>query len=548
MEKRRNANIQIDRYKAQYLIIKELVRTTPHPDAAAKLLRTIARTLGWDLGMVWLPEGEKGSLVLSNFWHRVNEDIHYYVEKSMGMEFEKGHGVLGEVFYGKKDTWVEDISKEPGFLRKNQIKNSCLNSVYIFPIKVHGKVVAVFEFYTCNRKEKDKMVISILKTVRRYYGLMIKAQVAETEREIAQGQLDAVFQSVPVGITVEERNGGILYTNEEFAEMFGYKDPASVKRVNVEKVFMQYKIIDEDGMLHTFEDRPALRVFRGEKNYSQKLLFINNETGKETWILIQAVGIKGTEKSTEMVVKTFMDITKTVEEEMQTELFLGFASHELKSPLASIKAYLQLMQRRIEKGKYDSVKEYLESADDQTDVLTEIINNYLDVTRLRSGNLILNKRQFNLNLAVNRVVDNFKLTAKEFKIVNKGKLTRYIYGDEDRISQVLLNLLTNAVKYSSNKKKIVVNKKQNGRYMDISVKDYGIGIPKKYHKEVFKLFRSVPIQGTSRKRGTGMGLSISQAIVRSHGGEISLKSKYGKGSEFTVRLPIKKSDKGAKND
>ncbi|MCR4264000.1 MAG: ATP-binding protein [Candidatus Roizmanbacteria bacterium] len=353
--------------------------------------------------------------------------------------------------------------------------------------------------------------------------------------------LENMLDHLPFGISVENRRGRILYANKEMAEIFNYTSLQDVVNQNIKTIFNNYKVIDKNGVEHSFEERPAAKIFKGLDELSEQLRFIDKKTGREKQLSIHASAIKGINQKTNLAIKSYRDISRIIEEQRQKELFFGVLNHEFKSPLASIKAFAQLLKRRITAGSYDRCLDYIMNIEMQADRLTRLIGEFLDVTRLLSGELQLNRQKFNLDQTIDKVIENFKFTAEKYTILRKGKLTVEYYGDEDRLVQVLLNLLSNSVEHSTPKTTIEVRTTRTAQYISISVKDYGSGIAQRYQRDIFQLFRRVRQQNIQKNNGVGMGLSISQSIVKAHGGEILLKSKVGKGSEFIIKLPIASS-------
>lgn len=218
--------------------------------------------------------------------------------------------------------------------------------------------------------------------------------------------------------------------------------------------------------------------------------------------------------------------------------FISMTSHELKNPLTSIKAYIQLMQKRVVKDNNRTYKQYLLKIEEHTDRMTRLISDLLSISKLQVGKLEVKKTVLNINECVQEVVEAYSINDAKHKIVVKGKCTRTILGDKVRIIQVLTNLITNAIKYSPKAKEVLISLSENKRYISISVTDYGLGIKKKDQNKLFsKYFR---VQGTDEKhyKGFGMGLYIVSEILKLHNGKIDVISIEGKGSTFTIKLPV----------
>lgn len=223
--------------------------------------------------------------------------------------------------------------------------------------------------------------------------------------------------------------------------------------------------------------------------------------------------------------------------ERKKDEFISIASHELKTPLTSVKGYMQLLGRSVEKGDIPTVKKHLGKAQIQLEKLNELIADLLDISKIESGKLKFNKKYFSIDCLLDSVVDIIHQSNPEFKIIRNGKIGKEIFADEMRIEQVIINFLTNAIKYSPGTSEVQINTSIEGEKIYLGVKDFGIGIDPKVHKNVFDKFYRVE-ETSIHFQGLGIGLYISAEIIRRHNGEVGVKSKLGEGSEFYFILPL----------
>jgi len=224
------------------------------------------------------------------------------------------------------------------------------------------------------------------------------------------------------------------------------------------------------------------------------------------------------------------------------------ASHELKTPVTSIKGYVQLlltMFRDYEENKENispqTIQTSLSTIDKQIVKLNRLMSELLDLSRIDSGKLELKMQNFDLNDLVKETVDDVQQTTAHMILVN-NKADCQLFGDKDRIAQVLLNLLTNAIKYSPKTNSIEVSVyKPSQNIISISVSDQGIGIDKKDHERIFERFYRVEGKTEQTYPGFGIGLFIASEIVSRHNGTIYVESEKSKGSTFTFTLPVSAS-------
>ncbi len=224
------------------------------------------------------------------------------------------------------------------------------------------------------------------------------------------------------------------------------------------------------------------------------------------------------------------------EAEFQKDQFIALAAHEIKNPLTAILGYTSLLQKKVKKDSKVKFFEYLDEVGIQADMLLEITNDLLDVTKIEIGKFAYKEELFNFDNLVRRVIKNQQIINRKRVITLYGTAHKIISADRYRIGQVVTNLLTNALKYSPEKSPIKVRIKSNKEGVSLSVQDYGIGIQKSEQKAIFNNFyRSKGIK--SGIKGLGLGLYISSQIIKHHRGKLEVKSDDGKGSIFYLEIP-----------
>lgn len=224
--------------------------------------------------------------------------------------------------------------------------------------------------------------------------------------------------------------------------------------------------------------------------------------------------------------------------------FLSIASHELKTPITSIRGQTQLALRRLAKQKTSSpeiegMHTALEKINEQTTRLTTLVDELLDVSSIRAGKVELHKREFELVALCQSVVEDQQLLTGRTIVLTTETPTVTIVADRDRLSQVVTNLISNAIKYSPEGREVLLRLSQSDTQACIEVQDHGKGIAEKQLPHIFDTFYRTPDAQASAKFGLGLGLAICKDIVERHGGRIRAESKVGKGSTFFVELPKK---------
>ncbi len=236
------------------------------------------------------------------------------------------------------------------------------------------------------------------------------------------------------------------------------------------------------------------------------------------------------------------NITERKEQERQKDEFLAIVSHELKTPITSLKAQVQLLQRQLAKEGQTQTVASLSRLDTQLNKLTTLIGGLLDATVIEQGKMRFHRTEFSFDEVVAEAVDEVQRTTEAHAIVREGTANRMIHGDRDRIGQVLINLLANAVKYSPDADRIVVTVASSQDAVAVSVQDFGAGISAESQQHVFERFYRAPDEQQLAVHGLGLGLYVSAEIIRRHGGTIGVESMPGAGSIFHFSLPIQSSE------
>ncbi|MEH6408306.1 MAG: HAMP domain-containing sensor histidine kinase, partial [Leeuwenhoekiella sp.] len=243
---------------------------------------------------------------------------------------------------------------------------------------------------------------------------------------------------------------------------------------------------------------------------------------------------------------TNTQIQKLKEEEKRKEDFLKLVSHELKTPVTSVKGYVQLLLSMINSStdrSIDSIplKSSLERIDSQVTRLTRLISELLDLSRLEESKLELKKEIFEISELVENTIKDIKLSSGQANIVASYKCECNVFADKDRIGQVLINFITNAIKYSPNNKNIIIELyRSDADNIAVSVTDQGIGIERENQSKIFDRFFRVSGKNEETYAGFGIGLYLAKDIVERHKGTVEVQSKIGAGSTFIFTLPILK--------
>lgn len=231
-----------------------------------------------------------------------------------------------------------------------------------------------------------------------------------------------------------------------------------------------------------------------------------------------------------------MDVTQAKKDEQRKNDFIGIVSHELKTPLTSINGYIQLVQRMAKKDGNMAIADITASAVRQLQRMNEMVNGFLDLSRLESGKVVLDKTHFKLDELILEIVNESRMIDSTHSIELNQSCAVELYADRLKIGSVLSNLLSNAVKYSPHAKLVNVTCETIGNEVKICVIDEGIGISKEHIEHLFD--RYYRVETKSQISGFGIGLYLSAEVINRHSGKIWAESELEKGSTFCFTLPL----------
>ena len=239
----------------------------------------------------------------------------------------------------------------------------------------------------------------------------------------------------------------------------------------------------------------------------------------------------------EMQTKLLEEIEFRKEAERKKDEFISIASHELKTPMTSIKGYIQLLERSLDKEDMETTRVRLHKVQNQVEKLNLLVADLLDISKIESGKLKFNKKYLSFDKILDHIVEIMEQANPQVKFIKKGQITTEIFGDEMRIEQVIINFITNAIKYAPDSDEVHITSELRGDEIYFSVKDFGIGMAKEHQQQIFDKFYRVE-ETSERFQGLGIGLYICQEIIERHEGKIGVNSEPDEGSEFYFTIPL----------
>lgn len=385
---------------------------------------------------------------------------------------------------------------------------------------------------------------NFLNSVASHISLAFSNIKAQEEKTKSINQMRGIFNHSPVAITLMKGPEYIIeIANERILEIWG----RTAKEVIGKPVF---EIFPE--LIGTrFENIFKIVYYKGERFYANDyhIPIVRNGKHEDVYINFVYEPLKESDGSVSAIIAVALDITEAVKAKkaaqenseqlqklmFQKDEFMSIASHELKTPITSIKGYIQLSKRILNPG--DKSYSFIDKASVQIERLQKLVSDLLDVTKINAGKIIYDNTSFNFGEALTEGVDTVQQLTDTHHIICNNIVDVNYNGDRARIEQVIINFLTNAIKYSPDADKIIVNSEIKQNNIVVSIEDFGIGIEYEHLHKLFERFYRV--ENTSSKfQGLGLGLYIASEILKCHQGSFWIESIPGKGSTFYFVLPL----------
>ena len=340
-----------------------------------------------------------------------------------------------------------------------------------------------------------------------------------------------IADSAPVLIWMTGVDKRTTFLNQSWMQF------ANVVQLLSDTGYLQSNLVheqDRDTVINLYN-----RAFDNHESFYIEYRMKREYDGHYRWIGMKGVPRIDADGTFAGYIGSGMDITEMKEHEQIKNDFIGMASHELKTPITSIKAYIQLLLTIYNKREHDEfLLKSLGTVDKQINRLTRLITDLLDVSKMESGRLSLNSEEFVLHDLIKETIDEVQHTASHHDIVYNPLPNISIYADRDRIAQVITNFLTNAIKYSPERDRVDVNVSLGDNEVIIGIQDYGIGILPEEQSKIFNRFYRVEGRNEQTFSGFGIGLYVAAEIIKRHNGSVWVVSEKDKGAAFYFSLPL----------
>ena len=339
------------------------------------------------------------------------------------------------------------------------------------------------------------------------------------------------LDSASIGIWIIDPASRKLFSSKRTKELFGFLPGEEMSFEDaMSKVIDKHRKVVMDAIENAFKKQDQLYI-----EYPVSVLTDN----RQRWLSVKGgFNSSGSGTHNNYFSGIVMDITEQKENDLRRSKFIGMVSHELKTPLTALKAYVQMLNNWAKKQKDNFTIGALSKVEKQVKKMLNMINSLLHLSGAEVGKIHLNKTEFILNELMTEVVEETLFITSAHNIIMAPCEIVKVTADREKIEQVLVNLLSNAAKYSGKDLPIEIGCVIQGKNIEVSIRDQGLGIAKKDITKLFLPHYRVQSKETEKIAGFGIGLYLCSEIVNRHHGKIWVESELGKGSNFKFTLPL----------
>jgi PAS domain S-box-containing protein len=486
---------------------KFMVDGLPEPERFAEVIGSViaqaaqgrrhVRIFGDMVALLWTEENPVAAIRLEELWNDLRDKIHPF---SLFCAYSM-HDFDGEV-YGM------------------QFSEICQQHSQVLPDESYTALVS--------SDERLRAITLLQQKANSLEAEIAERKVAEKRLQASETRYRRLFETSKDGILiVDSSTHTITDANPAMTELLGYTHKQLLGQ--------------ELWQIGLFQDRAtyleALRELQ-EKEFLCETLALQTRDGQH--LDVEFVCTLYQVNRHKAIQCNIRDITERKELERRKDEFISMASHELKTPITALKGFTQLLQRRFQSRDDEDSLRFLARMNAQINKLTKLISDLLDISKMQTGQLEYGMEPFDLDVLAQEIVENVQGTTQTHRLILDREKTAevHIFGDKDRIGQVLINLLANAIKYSSDADRVIIRIASDGEDAQVSVQDFGFGITEAYQQKIFERFYQVSEPAEKTYPGLGIGLHIAREIITRHQGRLWVQSQKGAGSTFFFRLPL----------
>ena len=531
----------------QHLVSQIIAESKSPPETLRTVLAEVSRALHWSYATYWELDPADDALRPAHSWMAPERSFSEFDRKTKAIVFSRGEGFPGRILKTGQPHWESDLATPAVYPRSAEASADGLHSAFGIPVKTADRFFGILEFFAEDVLPPDQALLNAAQGVGYQLGEFLaraRATAAEHQSEVRKASiLDTALDS----IVTSDQSGTIIEFNAAAEAAFGYRKEDVIGRQMADLIIPpRYRERHREGMKRYLATGEAHVL--GRKIEIEAMRSDGSEFPVE--LAIVRVPLPGPAFFTAYIrdlterKRLEADQARLLEESKEANRakseFLATMSHELRTPLNAISGYAELLKMGLRGPVTEAQVADLDRINRSQSHLLGIINDILQFAKLESGQLELKVETFPVEAALD-VAEELVRPQLEAKGISyaylRGGKSVQVRADRDRFQQIVLNLLSNALKFTPNGGTISVGWRIEKNTVLVDVADTGVGIAPSQLERIFDPFVQVQAGTTRTSEGVGLGLAISRDMARQMGGDVSVKSDLGKGSTFTLTLP-----------
>ena len=531
----------------QHLVSQIIAEAKSPPETLRTVLAKVGETLRWSYATYWEVDPVADALMPVDTWMPEDRSFAEFDRTTKAISLRRGEGFPGRVWATGQPNWESDLATPAVYPRSTAASAEGLHSAFGIPVRTAERFFGVVEFFAEDVLPPDQALLNAAQGVGYQLGEFLaraRATAAENESEVRKASiLDTALDS----IITSDHTGSIIEFNAAAELVFGYRKEEVIGRQMADLIIpARYRDAHRQGMkrylatgeAHVLGRRIEIEAMRSDRSeFPVELAIVKVPLPGPPFFTAYIRDL--TERK--RLEAEQMRLLRASEEANQVKSeFLATMSHELRTPLNAISGYTDLLKMGLRGPVTEAQIADLDRINRSQNHLLGIINDILQFAKVESGQLEMKVDSFPLEAALD-VAEELVRPQLEAKAIGythvRGDNSVQVRADRDRFQQIILNLLSNAMKFTPGGGNITVSWRLEKDRVLVDVIDTGIGIAAGQYERIFHPFVQVEAGTTRTSEGVGLGLAISRDMARQMGGEISVNSELGSGSTFTLTLP-----------